>query len=326
MKILIGSGCPPHRSRVMFGMEKNVTVLATGLDFPEGPVVMDDGSIVLVEISGPRLSRVTPQGVKETIAEWEDPGSAGPNGAAVGPDGCMYVCNNGGFIWTEHKGMRFPLDRSTGANQAPNYVSGSVDRVDLATGEITQVYHEFEGDHLCGPNDIVFDETGGFWFPDLGKQRPREIDKGAVYYAQPDGSSIQRWIDNIDHPNGCGLSPDGETLYVAQTTTGRLWAYDLEEPGVLKSRRGRCIANTLGSLDSLAVEKDGSVVVAALPDGLLVVRPDESHEYVSIDGPLTTNVAFSRGGENIAYVTESGSGSLLALDWPRSGLELAFSA
>ena len=44
----------------MFGMEKNVTVLATGLDFPEGPVVMDDGSIVLVEISGPRLSRVTP--------------------------------------------------------------------------------------------------------------------------------------------------------------------------------------------------------------------------------------------------------------------------
>ena len=52
----------------MFGMEKNVTVLATGLDFPEGPVVMDDGSIVLVEISGPRLSRVTPQGVKETIA------------------------------------------------------------------------------------------------------------------------------------------------------------------------------------------------------------------------------------------------------------------
>ena len=75
----------------MFGMERNVTVLATGLDFPEGPVVMDDGSIVLVEISGPRLSRVTAEGVRETIAEWEDPGSAGPNGAAVGPDGCMYL-------------------------------------------------------------------------------------------------------------------------------------------------------------------------------------------------------------------------------------------
>ena len=309
----------------MFGMGKNVRVLLSGLDFPEGPVVMDDGSIVLVEIAGPRLSRITQEGKKETIAEWDDPSSAGPNGAAVGPDGCMYVCNNGGFIWSEYNGMQFPLDRSTGANQAPNYVSGSIDRVDLATGEITSIYSEFEGDHLCGPNDIVFDATGGFWFTDLGKQRSREVDKGAVYYAQPDGSAIQRSIDNIDHPNGCGLSPDGKTLYVAQTTTGRLWAYDLEAPGVLKSRRGRCIANTLGSLDSLAVEEDGTIVVAALPDGLLVVRPDESHEYVSVDGPLTTNIAFSRGDENIAYVTESGSGSLLAMEWPRSGLELTFS-
>jgi gluconolactonase len=204
-------------------------------------------------------------------------------------------------------------------------MTGSIDRVDLKTGEITSIYTEFEGDHLCGPNDIVFDRAGGFWFTDLGKQRRREIDKGAVYYAQPDGSSIQRMLDNVDHANGCGLSPDGNTLYVAQTTTGRLWAYDLDEPGVLKSRRGRCIANTLGSLDSLAVEEDGTVVVAALPDGLLIVRPDGSQTVLPIEGPLTTNVAFSRGEENIAYVTESGTGSLLAIDWPRSGLELAFS-
>ena len=89
-------------------------------------------------------------------------------------------------------------------------------------GSITSIYTDFDGDHLCGPNDIVFDRTGGFWFTDLGKQRRREIDRGAVYYAQPDGSSIQRMLDNVDHANGCGLSPDGNTLYVAQTTTGRL--------------------------------------------------------------------------------------------------------
>jgi len=309
----------------MFDMSENIRTVTSGLDFPEGPVVMDDGSIIVVEIAGPRLSRVTVDGRKEIIAEWQDPSSAGPNGAAVGPDGCMYVCNNGGFIWSEINGMRYPVDRSTGANQSPNYVTGSIDRVDLNTGVITPVYTEFEGDHLCGPNDIVFDHTGGFWFTDLGKQRPREIDRGAVYYAQPDGSSIQRMLDNVDHANGCGLSPDGNTLYVAQTTTGRLWAYDLDRPGVLKSRRGRCIANTLGSLDSLAVEEDGTVVVAALPEGLLTVRPDGSHAFLPIDGPLTTNIAFSRDEENIAYVTESGTGSLLAIDWPRPGLELAFS-
>ena len=56
----------------------NVRVLATGLEFPEGPVVMPDGSVVLVEIRGRRLTRVFPDGRKETVAEI--PG--GPNGAA----------------------------------------------------------------------------------------------------------------------------------------------------------------------------------------------------------------------------------------------------
>jgi gluconolactonase len=286
---------------------------------------MDDGSIVVVEIAGPRLSRVLIDGTVEVIAEWDDPESAGPNGAAVGPDGHIYVCNNGGFVWSEINGMQFPMDRVTGANQSDSYITGSIDRVDLATGEIVSIYNEFQGDRLCGPNDIVFDESGGFWFTDLGKQRRREVDKGAVYYALPDGSSIERVIDNIDHPNGCGLSPDGQRLFVAQTTTGRLWAYNISEPGALVDDKGVCIANTLSSLDSMAIEADGTIVVAALRDGLLVVRPDGAYEFLRVDGPLITNIAFSREGDNVAYITESALGSLIAIEWPRSGLDLAFS-
>ena len=60
----------------------NVRVLATDLEFPEGPVVMPDGSVVLVEIRGKRLTRVYPDGRKEVVAQI--PG--GPNGAALGPD------------------------------------------------------------------------------------------------------------------------------------------------------------------------------------------------------------------------------------------------
>src|SRR2546430_17706206 len=70
----------------------DVRVLATDLEFPEGPVVMPDGSVVLVEIRGRRLTRVRPDGRKEVVAEI--PG--GPNGAAIGPDGKCYICNNGG--------------------------------------------------------------------------------------------------------------------------------------------------------------------------------------------------------------------------------------
>lgn len=295
--------------------------IATGLLFPEGPVVMPDGSIVVVEIAGPRLTRVNLDGTTETIAEWGDPASAGPNGAALGPDGAIYVCNNGGFIWSDINGMRFPIDRATGANQAPEYVTGSIDRVDLDTGAITTLYRECDGHRLCGPNDLVFDGHGGFWFTDLGKKRRWDVDKGGVFHAMADGSKVTRWVPEIDHPNGCGLSPDGSTLYVAQTTTGRVWAYDVTAPGELDPR-GRCVANTLGHLDSMAVEEDGTVVVAALRDGLLVVRPDETHEFVAVEGALITNVAFGGDDHRTAYITESAFGSLIAADWPRPGLAL----
>jgi len=82
----------------------NVRVLATDLEFPEGPVVMPDGSVVLVEIRGQRLTRVHPDGRKEIVAKV--PG--GPNGAALGPDGKIYICNNGGFSWLPAGKMIMP--------------------------------------------------------------------------------------------------------------------------------------------------------------------------------------------------------------------------
>src|SRR5205823_14682941 len=73
----------------------DVRVLATDLQFPEGPVAMLDGSVLLVEIRGQRLTRVWPDGRKEVVAQI--PG--GPNGAAIGPVGKCYACNNGGVSW-----------------------------------------------------------------------------------------------------------------------------------------------------------------------------------------------------------------------------------
>jgi gluconolactonase len=72
-----------------------VEIVAEGLQFPEGPVWMQDGSVIVVEIAAGRITRVLPDGRTETIAA---PGG-GPNGAAIGPDGALYVCNNGGFEW-----------------------------------------------------------------------------------------------------------------------------------------------------------------------------------------------------------------------------------
>ena len=64
---------------------------------------------------------------------------------------------------------------------------------------------------LWGPNDLVFDAHGGFWFTDFGRNRDRARTRGAVYYALADGSRIEEAIYPLDSPNGIGLSPDGAT-------------------------------------------------------------------------------------------------------------------
>ena len=84
--------------------------VASGLQFPEGPVAMADGSVLVVEIARGTLSRVTPDGRIHVVADL----GGGPNGAAIGPDGAVYVCNNGGFRWhTEADGCLRPVARPT---------------------------------------------------------------------------------------------------------------------------------------------------------------------------------------------------------------------
>lgn len=301
-------------------------ILASDLAFPEGPVVMNDASILVVEIRGARLTRIHADGSREVVARWEGADRAGPNGAAIGPDGACYICNNGGFVWSLRGEHYVPADPVTSATQPDAYVTGSIDRVDLETGEITTLYTECQGQRLCGPNDLVFDSTGGIWFTDHGKRRAFDEDRCGVYYARPDGSSIERALFPLHAPNGIGLSPDEATLYVAETPTGRLWSFPLTAPGKVDPRGRRCWVNMLGRFDSLGVEADGTVVVAAIDRGLCVVRPDGEISWVEVPGPAATNVCWGGTDMKSAFVTESLEGKLYRYEWPRPGLALAYSA
>lgn len=292
--------------------------VAKGLRFPEGPIALDDGSVVLVEIERRTLSRVTPNGKVEVIAEL----GGGPNGAAMGPDGAIYVCNNGGFAWVDNDGRLFP------AGTPDDYDGGRIQRVELDSGRVDVLYTECDGYKLNGPNDIVFDADGGMWFTDLGKTYDTYRDLGVVYYAKPDGSHISRQILHRETPNGIGLSPDEKTLYFAETLTGRLWAYDIEAPGRVVAESGRLVAGLPGYqlFDSLAVDAHGNVCVATIINGgITSISPDGSRiEHFPTDDPVTTNICF--GGEDLrtAYITLSSSGRLVATEWPRPGLALNF--
>ncbi|HWW45312.1 MAG TPA: SMP-30/gluconolactonase/LRE family protein, partial [Acidimicrobiia bacterium] len=139
--------------------------VAGDLQFPEGPVARPDGTALVVEIRRGSLSRVGTDGKVEVVADL----GGGPNGAAIGPDGACYVVNNGGFSWSKVGELTIPLDLETGSNEPPNFTGGWVERVELDTGDHTVLYRECDGFPLRSPNDIVFDEAGGFWFTDLGK-------------------------------------------------------------------------------------------------------------------------------------------------------------
>ena len=303
--------------------------IASGLRFPEGPVAMDDGSVIFVEIARGTLSRVDVEtGTVDVVADT----GGGPNGAAVGPDGAMYVCNNGGcFEWHEVMGMTFP-----GGPPLTYPGHGSIQRVDLDSGKVEELYTECDNSPLRAPNDIVFDTSGGFWFTDHGVRHPRSSDRTGIYYAQPDGSSIREVIFPLDSPNGIGLSPSGDRLYAAETHSGRVWAWPVSEPGVVAGvnpigpGHGDLLCGLPGFqlLDSLAVDGDGWVCVATLVNGgVTSISPDGVNvEHLATEDPITTNICF--GGEDLhtAYITCSATGRLVATEWPRPGLRLAYTA
>jgi gluconolactonase len=298
-------------------------VVAEGLQFPEGPIAMPDGSVILVEIARGTLTRVW-NGKHEVIANL----GGGPNGAALGADGAVYVCNNGGMQFRTVDGILYP-GRATA-----DYTTGRIERVDLATGRFERIYDSYAGERLCGPNDIVFDRAGGFWFTDLGKRFARHRDHAGLYYAKPDGSHLQQAVYPAVSFNGVGLSPDEKVVYCDDTDTGRLWGFDIETPGKLVpfrpgGARGRVVGSLPGHqlLDSLAVEADGKVCSATLLNGgITVFATDGSFEHIAVPDPLTTNICFGGADLRDAYITASGTGKLLKARWPRRGLRLNFSA
>jgi gluconolactonase len=300
----------------------DVSILASDLGFPEGPVVAPDGSVVLTEIRNGRCTRVTPDGRVSLFSNC----GGGPNGLAIGPDGAFYLCNNGGSRYVEGHSM--------GLGPHPDYKFGWVARIDPKTGESKLLYKEVNGRSLSAPNDLVFDKQGGFYFTDLGKRYANHRDHGGVYYALPDGSKIVELAYPMLSPNGCGLSPDGTTLYVADTEGARLWAFEVRGPGELRPKAqfaphsGRMIAGLPGSarFDSLAVMASGNIAVATLVTGYITeISPaGEVVRAIKMPDRYPTNICFGGADMCTAYVTLSDSGRLGVLQWPEPGLKLNF--
>jgi gluconolactonase len=138
-------------------------------------------------------------------------------------------------------------------------------------------------------------------------------------------------------PNGVGLSPDGRTLYYAETEGARLWAYEIEGPGAVRRQPwpapngGRVLIAAPGGhyqrFDSMAVDSLGNLLVATLMHGgLTIVSPEGLLcGHVPLPDFYPTNCCFGGPDMRTLYVTLSGTGRLIAIeDWPVPGLRLNF--
>lgn len=294
-------------------MNEGFEVVAEGLHAPEGPVVLADGSIVVMEMHASRISRVWGQGRTEVVTVT----GGTPNGAQLGPDGALYVCNCGGEgnAPGEHGG------------------GGRIERVDLDTGRVERLYDSIDGRSLSAPNDLVFDKTGGIWFTDFGTARARHIEKSGLYWCRPDGSEIrQGYFGGLGY-NGVGLSPDDKWLFAAASWTGRLFKFALESPGELAkdAQTGLAVPIYVGSafgesvLDSLAVTVSGSVCVGTIVDGgITTFRPDGRTDFLPLPDRSVTNIAFGGPDMRDAYITLMRTGRLVKVRWNEPGIKLHF--
>ena len=332
------------------------TEIASGLQYPEGPVAFTDGSLLVVEVKGKTLLRLAPG--SNYAAEWQTvqsiPLGGGPNGTAIGPDGTVYVCNNGGLNF-----LSIPIPTGNGSprilnvptTQPDTYTGGSIQKVNLDTGSVETLCANTTSDPLGlrGPDDIAFDHAGGFWFTDWGKARPESRDVTSVYYVPAGSSTPQAVLPERNAPNGIALSPKGDRLYVAETYARwvRYWNLDPTKTGRDAIQKSKSLDNShlltsafpaSGCLDSMAMDEEGNLyVVTILPEGfdpmtnggITVVSPSgKVLEFIAIDcgvpEPLPSNICFGGPDRRTAFITLGGTGRVVTCQMEIPGLKPTF--
>jgi gluconolactonase len=335
--------------------------VASGMEYPEGPVWLADGSVAAVDIGAATLVRFHPCPNRPDGFSPDPPlslrdaqsglGSA-PNGAAIGPDGYLYICNNGGSNFLplplEQNGRQWTLRVLT--TESADYRGGYIQRVSLSTGasEIWCGPDSVAGGvcTLRGPDDLVFDESGGIWFTDWGKSQERTRDITGVYYLPAGSRSPVLKLPNRAAPNGIALSPKGDRLYVAETYARWIVYWELDGPGALRPNPRTLDGSYLltgaipgqGLLDSMAVDAEGNLYAATMTTegqdplasgGITVVSPaGRIIDYIRIDTeipePLPSNLCFGGPGLGTAFVTLGGTGRIVSCRMAIPGLPLAF--
>lgn len=287
-------------------------IFAEGLSVPEGPVVLPDGSWLVVEMGPDRgcISRITDNGrVRTALAR-----TGRPNGLAIDHRDQIWVCesNPPSLIRMQLDGRwEIVLDRS-------------------ADGPFL-----FPNDLCFGPDGMLYFTDSGIRFLDFapgGKVRPDYDDlnyAGRVYRLDPETLALSVLADGIRFTNGLAFGPGDSHLYVAETISGDILRYAWSSEGLgAPEIFGNVIApdapDGLNGPDGMAFGTNGDLYVTVFGQGdVTILAPDGSvKNRIRTAGSAPTNVAFGPDGEQRIYVTEDQHGTLEVFDVETNGLPL----
>src|SRR5690242_16042540 len=276
------------------------TVLASGLEFPEGPVWLGPERVAFTEIRGQRVS-LWERGALRPLAHT----GGGANGATLGPDGALYVANNGGLS-LGHEGKW----------TAPEPIAGRIQRVGL-DGTVRDVATELPGTPPNRPNDLCFGPDGLLYYTDPHNWEDlANLGVGRVARTTLAGR-VELVAEVPAFPNGIAFGPD-DRIYVAQSVTQKIL--------VMEPRPGTAIAEHCllpgGFPDGFCFDRAGRLYVAgSLGDVVVVFEPDgRVRDVIEMGkGSEPTNCCL---GDGVLYVTLSGPGRLVAIDMPVEPLPL----
>jgi gluconolactonase len=292
-------------------------VIATGFSFPEGPCFDQEGVLHVVELAAGCVSRVV-GGKRIVLAEL----GGSPNGAAFGRDGFLYVCNNGGY---------WPAAASTGYRHGLGGGPGLIQRVG-PDGSFATVIAEIGGAPLNSPNDICFDDHGGFYFTDP-KWAPRREDlsldmgvlsPGSVCYGAPSGEAVR--IDTeILFPNGLSVTDNGSSLIVDETGTGRIFRFPILDPGCLGEPELYADLGPDATPDGMCFDQDERLYVAGHgSNSVYVVAAGGGvvEEVISFEDAEITNVCFGGPDYCVLFVTQAVHGRVVSVNRRVPGMYL----
>ena len=271
-------------------MTSRLSVLAEGLDFPEGPAFDAAGDLWCVEMRAGRLAHRRPNGRLERF----EVGGA-PNGIAIDTAGGVWFCD---------------------ADQ------GAIRRLDPSSGRCETVVDTLDGRPLDRPNDLAFDVAGNLVFTCPGNSRTEPT--GYVCALSPAGECT-RVADGLYFPNGLAFAPDGD-LILAETRRQRLWrgGWDAAARRWLSPRP---LCHTAGAPigpDGLAIDETGRIYAAIYGAGLVQVfdAGGTHRDLLATLGANASNCAFDPSGVLGLVVTETERGQILAFEIEARGARL----